>query len=351
MAKRALLTLSVVMAICGLAASHAYGDGIGVTGSAAGVSVAGSPYRYVALSPSSTPRVTVVERIERDGGKVDRWWYLPGNYYVPAVAYDQSAGGLSADGRTLVLTRFSRAYPPKRTRLAILDTDLYLRHPLKPGQHRPAHAIRRLDLHGSFSFDAISPDGSTIYLIHNLFPRGRPGNYEVRALDSASGRLAPQPIVDPNEPDERMQGVPITRVSSPDGRWAYTFYDGNGGEPFIHALDTVRGRAVCVDLPQLEDQRNLFLLKMRGAHGGGALEIFSGATVQGGPPSPPLLSVDTKTFAVHQPSPLAPASSEDSPSWLPIAIGGAIVVVAAAGILGRRRRNSRPAAAMRLGPR
>jgi hypothetical protein len=356
MAKRVLLMVSVATAACGLAVSHAAGDGLGVIGSAGGVSVAGSPYRYAALSPSSTPRVTVVERIERDGGKIDRWWHLPGNYYVPAVAYDRSGGGLSADGRTLVLTQFSRVYPQKHTRLAVLDTDVYLRHPRRPGQSRPAHAIHRLNLHGSFSFDAISPDGSRIYLIHNLFLHGRPRGYEVRALDTAGGRLLPRPIVDPDEPDEQMQGLPITRANSSDGRWAYTLYDGNGGEPFVHALDTVRGRAVCVDLPRLKGRRNLFLLKMRLARGGGKLEVFSRSSVEGAgaAPSPPLLSVDTKTFAVRRPSPLATASSEGSPPWLPIGIAAAILGAALVWIRGRRKRNGELAAAeagMGVGPR
>jgi hypothetical protein len=343
MAKRALLMASVVVTACGLSAGHAAGDGFGVTGSAAGVSLDGSPYRYVALSPSSTPRVTVVERIEADSGKIDRWWYLPGNYYVPAVAYDRSAGGLSADGRTLVLTRFTRVLPPRRTRFALLRTDLYLRHPHRPGQHRPRHAIKRLGLNGSYSFDAISPDGSTVYLIHNFFSHGRPGGYEVRALDTASGRLLPHPIVDPEEPDEQMQGLPITRANSPDGRWAYTLYDGGGKEPFIHALDTVRGRAVCVDLPQLEGRRDLFMLKLRLTDGGRQLEVFSRSTVQGGSPSAPLLRVDTGTFAVRKPAPVANASSEGSSPWLPIGIATGVLAVALIAILARRERTgSRP---------
>ena len=46
-----------------------------------------------------------------------------------------------------------------------------------------------------------------------------------------------------------MRGYPLTRVASPDGRWAYTLYDGGGKHPFVHALDTLEGRAVCIDLP------------------------------------------------------------------------------------------------------
>jgi hypothetical protein len=347
MAKRVLLMVSVATTVCGLATGHAASDGFGVVGSAAGISVAGSPYSYVALSPDSAPRLTVVERIERDSGRIDRWWYLPGNYYVPAVAYDRSGGGLSADGRTLVLSRFSRAYPPRQTRLAVLTTDVYLSHPRR--QSRVAHAIRRLHLDGAFSFDAISPDGSTIYLIHDFFSHRRPSGYEVRALDTASGRLLPRPIVDPDEPDEQMQGLPITRATSGDGRWAYTLYDGNGGKPFIHALDTVRGRAVCVDLPQLQGRRDLFLLKMRLARGGGELEVFGGSSVQGAAAAPPLLSVDTKTFAVRRPSPPATASSEGASAGLPAGIAAVALAAALAWLLVRRKRDGARAAAAERG--
>ncbi|MEX2105456.1 MAG: hypothetical protein WD810_01010, partial [Solirubrobacterales bacterium] len=310
MVKRALPIVLLALAGCAVAAPGAAADGASITASASGVTLSGSQYRYVALSPGRRHRVTVVARIDLKGGRVGRWWYLPGGYYVPAVAYDRSAGGLSADGRTLVLTQLPRAFPPKATRFAVLDTDLHLRHPRRAGQRRPPGAVTRVDLDGDFSFDAISPDGSTIYLIHNLHPPGRPAGYEVRALDTASWRLLPKPIVDPDEPDERMQGLPITRTSSADGRWAYTLYDGNGKEPFIHALDTVGGRAVCVDLPQLEDRRDpflLFLLKMRLAQAGRELVVFSRSPGQGNPPSPPLLGVDTRTFAVHRPAPAAGA--------------------------------------------
>src|SRR5229473_1951827 len=46
-----------------------------------------------------------------------------------------------------------------------------------------------------------------------------------------------------------MNGSPMTRTTSADGRWVYTLYMNPGGFPFIHALDTVRGVAHCVGLP------------------------------------------------------------------------------------------------------
>ena len=50
-----------------------------------------------------------------------------------------------------------------------------------------------------------------------------------------------------------MRGLALSRVSSEDGRWAYTLYDGGGDVPFIHALDTVGDKAVCIFMPQLEE--------------------------------------------------------------------------------------------------
>jgi len=67
----------------------------------------------------------------------------------------------------------------------------------------------------------------------------------VRAYDLAARRLLPEPVVDPREPGEKMQGLPMTRATSADGRFAYTLYERPRGAPFIHALDTVRGSAAC----------------------------------------------------------------------------------------------------------
>jgi protein MpaA len=227
---------------------------------------------------------------------------------VPAVALDGTGGGLSADGKTLVLSSFafdSPVYPPKTTRLAILDTDLRPQRHLKAGQQRPPSVFRSIELRGHFAFDAISPDGSTIYLIHHFPSLTGPAyitHYEVRAYNVKSRRLLPEPIVDPDEPEERMAGLPLARAMSPDGRWAYTLYDGNGKEPFIHALDTVAGQAVCVDLPQLADlpRRLHYLLQLQISEDGRQLLV---RRQRPGPkPTQTLLSVDTRSFAVHRPT-------------------------------------------------
>ena len=46
-----------------------------------------------------------------------------------------------------------------------------------------------------------------------------------------------------------MRGEPGTRATSADGRWAYTLYARQKHAPFVHALDTARRQAYCIDLP------------------------------------------------------------------------------------------------------
>jgi hypothetical protein len=349
--RRLLLTAALSLIVCGTATDLATGKSAGTMPAPGGVTVPGSEDRYIAISPMIPNHFTVVGRVKRDGGRLARSWYLRGSWFVPAVSYDFSPGGLSADGRTLVLSRRTRTYPPPVSRFAILDTRRSFRW---RGRGRPPRTRRffdYVDLRGDFSFGAISPDGSTLYLIQRyLPPSSGPNyitNYKVRAVDLGSGRLLPRPIVDPKQPDERMQGLPITRAASPDGRWAYTLYDGDEREPFIHALDTVGRRAVCIALPQLEDYRNLFMLKMRLDRGGRRLTVMSGPPPprrlpplsQGRPvstPEPrPLLTVDTRSFEVERPASLA-ASANDLP-WLPLGAATLVVLFGLAWQAGRKR--------------
>lgn len=359
MTKRLLLTVVLGLIACGAASDAAAGKGVGTMAAPEGVTVPGIDHRYIAISPRIPRKITVVAHIERDGGHLGRSWYLRGSYFVPAVAYDFSAGGLSADGRTLVLTRLSHSYPPGTSRFAILDTQRSFewRGPGRPPRFR--NFFDYVNLRGDFSFDAISPDGSTLYLIQRYLPPSSGGSYithyKVRAYDLERGRLLPRPIVDPEEPDERMAGLPVTRATSPDGRWAYTLYDGDGHEPFIHALDTVGRRAVCIDLPQLEGRKfegrklNVFNLRLRLGEGGSRLTVMSA------PPPPrrlpplskgrpvsspvphPLLVVDTRSFEVEGPVALAGSAGGDLP-WLPLGIAAVALLFGIAWQAGRRRK-------------
>lgn len=63
---------------------------------------------------------------------------------------------------------------------------------------------------------------------------------------------------------------------SPDWRWAYTLYDTPDREdpPFIHALDTARGTAVCVDLDPLADHRGIWRLDLAPSADGSSLALL-----------------------------------------------------------------------------
>ena len=98
-----------------------------------------------------------------------------------------------------------------------------------------------ITLQGTFGFDALSPDASKLYLIQHLTANDIE-HYIVRAYDLATHKLMPGRIADKTQKSWVMQGWAVSRVTSADGRWAYTLYANPGGYPFIHALDTVNGR-------------------------------------------------------------------------------------------------------------
>jgi hypothetical protein len=309
-----IVTAAIVLAlVTGAIAATARADGLPLLTDDAGLRGIATPtgFRYVAIGDRDR---TLVARIGPHQSVVASR-FLPGRFTIPAVAYDGSAGGLSADGKTLVLIRPRVAFPRATTPFVILD----------PRSFR----VRALvTLRGDFSFDAISPDGSTLYFIQYL-SRTDPTRYAVRVFDRASGRLLKDPIVDRSEPDEDMRGNPLARVTSRDGRWAYTLYDGAGKTPFIHALDTVGYEAHCIDLDALTGNPNVPNLRLR----------LTGETVSVVVRGEPLLVVDTKSFAVGEPRKAAVSAHGGWP-WLPVAAGSsaALILLASVSLLVRRRR-------------
>lgn len=252
-------TLALATAVT---AGAAKGDGSpytpGLVQGAAGVVSADGAVRFVTLA---TARSTVVAAIRVRTGKVVRSNAIRGFYGVPIVAWDNSTGGVSADGKTLVLGSYG---PPPGdagvTRFAVLRT-------------KSLRKSRVLALRGSWAFDAISPDGSRVFLIEYL-AAGQNPHYRVRSADLRTGRLDAEAIVDRREDEVLMRGQPVTRASSRDGRWAYTLYARPKHGPFVHALDTARGEAYCVDLPLRLRQLEQMALRLRMGRDG-ALEIRS----------------------------------------------------------------------------
>jgi len=164
---------------------------------------------------------------------------LAGKWGLPRVTLNNDVGGLSADGRTLVLSQDDVAHQngelSGETSFAVLGT-------------KPLHLRKTVKIKGDFGFDALSPQGRILYLIQhvsqeNLF------QYRVRAYDLMKHKLLPRVIADKRQRDWNMNGYPVGRASTADGRWVYTFYSNQNNYPFVHALDTVKRTAVCIGIP------------------------------------------------------------------------------------------------------
>ncbi len=260
--KPLLVLVTAVALASAVTAVAAKGDGSPYTpGLFQGADGVISPDHKVRFVTLATPKSTVVAAIRVRTGRVVRSNVLRGFYGVPIVAWDNSTGGVSADGRTLVLGSYGPLPgDPGVTRFAVIDT-------------KTLRKSRLLALRGSWAYDAIAPDGSRMFLIEYL-AAGQNPHYRVRSLDLRTGRLNPEAIVDRRENEVLMRGQPVTRVASLEGRWAYTLYARPKHGPFVHALDTVRGEAYCVDLPLRLRQLEQMALRLR-MRSDGALEVRS----------------------------------------------------------------------------
>ena len=317
------MTRSVALALALLVLpAPALADGgpvLGMDAGPAGVTARGSD-RFVAMH---SLRGTTIARIERDGGRVVVARYFPRAMVIPVAAYDGTATGLSADGGTLVTATQRRG----RTDFTVLET--------KRLKRRSTFSLR-----GQFTLDALNQDGSLLYLIETRRER-----YVVRGYHVGARELLPGPIVDPSEP-EPMQGNPLTRAMSRDGRWAYTFYEGPE-HPFIHALDTQEATARCIDLDALAGRSDLLAIRLR-VGPDGAIRVHHAE--KGGEP---LLVVDPKSFAVREPG-RPPAPEGRGGGWLIIVAGlGLLALVSRIASRARaaRRRPPRPAPAASRDPR
>jgi hypothetical protein len=241
-----------------------------------GVLAPGGAFRYVALPAGASNAVAVV-RVRT--GRVERYATVRGAYGVPLVAFDGSAGGISADGRTLVLSSLAGAPRPGAvTRFAVLGT-------------KPLRSLRLLELRGSWSFDALSPDGRLLYAVEYL-ASGQTARYRVRAIELPSGRVLAGSIADSREASGEMQGSPMTRATSRDGSWAYTLYSKPNGTAFVHALDTRHRKALCIDLPWKGVQKALWSVRMSVRSDGRALQLTQKGVGR-------LATIDTRAFSVR----------------------------------------------------
>ena len=106
-----------------------------------------------------------------------------------------------------------------------------------------------ITLNGNFEVDAVNAIGVKLYVIEHL-PAVNPDRYQVRVVDLRTGVLQDWVLADKRDPEEIMEGAPLTRAASPNGEWLLTLYvRGRENEAFIHALNLREGYAFCIDLP------------------------------------------------------------------------------------------------------
>ena len=210
--------------------------------------------RYVAVS---TGTGTAIERVRTTGGAVLGWASLDGSWGIPTTTLSWWNGeGLTRDGTRLIVAA-TGAWSPSE--FAIINT-------------RSFGVEDRFSLDGNFAYDALSPDGSVLYLIQHV-KANNANRYVVRAYDLRNDRLLPGRIADKAQRRWVMEGSPMTRATSADGRWVYTLYSRPGGYPFVHALDTVAGVAHCIGLPWQGGQAPLVNMRMTVTAGGSTLAV------------------------------------------------------------------------------
>jgi hypothetical protein len=160
---------------------------------------------------------------------------LPGSYQLPPATLSGLPGGMSQDGRRLVLESFDRTPngQPTASHFLVVSTSL----------DTPPISV---DMTGFFAFDTISNDGDRLYLIQYLSAT----NYTVRMYHLSIQQLDPQVIFDKTDPKDSMTGERLSGIPARDGGYLYSIYVRQNDAPFIHAL-TLDGSpiAFCIDLP------------------------------------------------------------------------------------------------------
>jgi hypothetical protein len=210
--------------------------------------------RYVALPAAKT---TTVAAVRTSDGRVLRFATINGTLGIPLVAFDGTTEGISSDGNTLVLADLTGRQD--ETNFAVLNA-------------RTLRLRNRVTLPGLWAYDALSPNGRTLYATQYFGTAANP-RYNVRSVSLVTGKPVGGALVDRREPDEEMNGAPWARVRSANGAWAYTLYTKPNGTGFVHALDTAKRRAYCVDLPWRTTPQRLAAVRLSLADGGARLEL------------------------------------------------------------------------------
>jgi DNA-binding beta-propeller fold protein YncE len=190
-----------------------------------------------ALSPDGTHLYSVsshtLQDIDPHSGEVVRTLPLPGSFNLPPATLGGIPGGLSQNGQWLVLQTKGASTSSHMLLVNTFDFKVW----------------SRIDLDGTFEFDAIDNNGQRLYVIE--YTNITQGYYRVRVYEVAAGQLGSYTVIDKggNGTPEPMTGVRLSGVFSPDGQWLYSVYARQNSGAFVHALNLTQPFAFCLDLP------------------------------------------------------------------------------------------------------
>jgi hypothetical protein len=262
---------ALVVGVASLAATGAAGAVGPWPGLAATVSSADHSVRYTASRADGGTTIRAISH-----GTVTSELRVDGAWGIPAVTSVGLAGGLSPDGRLLVLAQPS-TYQGLRTESSFLLVGT------------PKLTMRAtITLPGEFGFDAVSPDRRTLYVIEHRNTSDLV-QYVVRAYYLVNRALVRRAVVAKGE-GETMRGYPVSRATSRRGAWVYTLYNRQNGKPFIHALNTSRRFALCIDLRWSAPFGAMWQARLALTPDGRKLLVRSGDSV--------VSRVDTRSFRV-----------------------------------------------------
>jgi DNA-binding beta-propeller fold protein YncE len=257
---------------------------------------------------------TTVKAVDVASGRQLRSVTIPGRYRLPVIGAAGTPDGLSGDGGTLALVNVADI---PVSRFALLRTDL-----AKPPE--------LVDLPGRFEFDALSPDGSRLFVIEHLAGADRSA-YRVRFYDRGADRLDPNVIVDKRDAWETsMSGYPNTRVTGPGGAWVFTLYRNAHHGPFVHALNAADGYAMCIDLPKGrggDDRAARLWTLVRDATGSRLYAVNTALGLVSEIDGQEMSVLRTASFTPERP----PAGAAPRPGSVALGDGGGVLLVGGAG--------------------
>jgi hypothetical protein len=269
-----LCCLIALLALAGAQVAGAVGPALWTVDQ---IAAPGGAVDYVAHFDKKAGSTTIAAR---RGGESRESVALKGRWGFQVVSLAGDAAGLSANGRVLVAST-----PPANpaglagpSRFTVLRT-------------APLRVAQSFTLPGSYTVDAVSPDGSKLFLIQHVEISGDISRYRVRAYDLKTHRLLPGVIADKRQAGWTMRGYPLARAATASESSVYTLYQPDGNYPFIHALDTVHASAVCIGLPLSWTGNTLDGAKLTLSDDGSRLVVS-------GPHIDTPVAVDTRTLQI-----------------------------------------------------